>query len=542
MKRFSLIGAILLAFSVAAGAQSKNFTMGKWVETHTAILRELNRTYVDSLEVSRIERAGIDAMLEQLDPYTVYVPEEEQENFQMMLTSSYGGIGAIIYKPDVNGNVIINEPYEGSPAARAGLRCGDEIERIDTLSTHGLTSAESSENMRGKPGTTVVFKVKKLRAGDGWKAGEVIDVPVVRERIVLPSVEYVGMLNDEDGYVMLGKFTEGVGQGIRDAFNELKQQGMKRFVLDLRGNGGGLLSEAVNIVSLFVPKGSVVVTAKGRARQRETVYRTSTDPLDTQIPILVLVDSGSASASEIVSGALQDYDRATIVGTRTYGKGLVQGIRPLPYGGQLKVTTAKYYTPSGRCVQAIDYSHRNEDGSVGAIPDSLTHEFTTAHGRKVRDGGGITPDYEVKPHKYSRLTYSLVLGGIVEQYALHYVRNHASIPAVEDFHYTEYEDFVDFAKDKEFDYRSSARALFDQMKETLTEDGLTETVSKELDALEKSLDMDKVTFLRLKKEEIVPFIEEEIAVRYYFQRAGIKMRLRYDQQLHEALKQPAISW
>ena len=542
MKRFSLIGAALLALSVAAGAQSKNFTMGKWVETHTAILRELNRTYVDSLEVGRIQRAGIDAMLEQLDPYTVYVPEEEQENFQMMLTSSYGGIGAIIYKPDVNGNVIINEPYEGSPAARAGLRCGDEIEMIDTLSTHGLTSSESSENMRGKPGTTVVFKVRKLRAGPTWKAGEVIDVPVVRERIVLPSVEYVGMLNDEDGYVMLGKFTEGVGQGIRDAFNELKQQGMKRFVLDLRGNGGGLLAEAVNIVSLFVPRGSVVVTAKGRARTRESVYRTSTDPIDTEIPIVVLVDSGSASASEIVSGALQDYDRATIIGTRTYGKGLVQSIRPLPYGGQLKVTTAKYYTPSGRCVQAIDYSHRNEDGSVGAIPDSLTHEFSTTHGRMVRDGGGITPDFEVKPHKYSRLTYSLVLGGIVEQYALHFVRNHASIPAPEDFHFTEYEDFVDFAKDKEFDYRSSARALFDQMKETLEEDGLTDTVSGELAALEKSLDMDKVTFLRLKQDEIVPFIEEEIAVRYYFQKAGIQMRLRYDEQLHEALKQPAISW
>ena len=542
MKRFKLIGAALLAFCVTAGAQSRNFTMGKWVETHTAILRELSRTYVDSLEVGRIERAGIDAMLEQLDPYTMFVPEEEQEDFQMMLTSSYGGIGAIIYKPDVNGNVIINEPYEGSPAARAGLRCGDEILQIDTLSTHGLTSSESSENMRGKPGTTVVFKVKKLRAGSLWKAGEVIEVPVVRERIVLPSIEYVGMLNEQDGYVMLGKFTDGVGQGIRDAFSELKQQGMKRFVLDLRGNGGGLLSEAVNIVSLFVPKGSVVVTARGRARQRETVYRTSTDPVDTQIPILVLVDSGSASASEIVSGALQDYDRATIVGTRTYGKGLVQGIRPLPYGGQLKVTTAKYYTPSGRCVQAIDYSNRKEDGSVGAIPDSLTHEFSTTHGRKVRDGGGITPDFEVKPHKYSRLTYSLVLGGIVEQYALHYVQNHASIPAPADFHYNEYEDFVDFAKDKEFDYRSSARALFDQMKETLKEDGLTETVSEELDALKKSLDMDKVTILHLKKAEIVHFIEEEIAARYYFQRAGIEMRLRYDEQLHESLRQPAISW
>ena len=538
MKR-SLILLALAAFFFTSGqvasAQSKSFSMAKWVEVYNSILKELNRSYVDSLEVGRIQRAAIDAMLSSLDPYTLYVPQEEQEDFQMMLTNTYGGIGAVIYKPDVNGNVLINEPYEGSPAAKAGIRCGDEVLAIDGVSTHGLTSAESSDRMRGKPGTTVVLTIKKLR-------GETVDVPVVRERISLPSVEYVGMLNEADGYVLLEKFTDGVGQNIRDAYHELKAQGMKRLVLDLRGNGGGLMNEAVNIVSLFVPRGSVVVTAKGRAAGSEQVYKTTTDPVDTEIPIVVLVDSGSASASEIVSGALQDYDRATIVGTRTYGKGLVQSIRPLPYDGQLKVTTAKYYTPSGRCVQAIDYSRRNEDGSVGFIPDSLTHEFTTAHGRTARDGGGITPDFTVKGQKYSRLTYSLVLGGIVEQYALKYVQEHESIPAVEDFHYNEFEDFVAYAQDKEFDYRSSARALFDEMKKTLAEDGLTEAVSAELSALEKSLDMDKATFLRLKKDEIIPFIEEEIAVRYYFQRAGIQIRLRYDTQLHESLKQPAISW
>ncbi len=527
--------ALFLAASPFASAQSKNFTLAKWVEVYNSILKELNRSYVDSLEVGRIQRTAIDAMLSSLDPYTQYVPEEEQENFQMMLTNTYGGIGAIIYKPDVNGNVIINEPYEGSPAARNGIRCGDEVEAIDGVSTHGLTSQESSDRMRGKPGTTVVLTVKKLR-------GQTVDIPVVRERISLPSVEYVGMLNENDGYILLEKFTEGVGQDIRDAYHKLKDQGMKRLVLDLRGNGGGLMHEAVNIVSLFVPRGSVVVSSKGRDAAEERVYKTTTDPVDQEIPIVVLVDSGSASASEIVSGALQDYDRATIVGTRTYGKGLVQSIRPLPYDGQLKVTTAKYYTPSGRCVQAIDYSHRNEDGSVGFIPDSLTHEFTTAHGRKVRDGGGITPDFEVKAHRYSRLTYSLVLGGIVEQYALKYVQEHESIPAVEDFHFDEYEDFVAFASTKEFDYRSSARALFDQMKKTLEEDGLTEAVSSELSALEKSLDMDKPTFLRLKKDEVIPFIEEEIVVRYYFQEAGIRIRIRYDSQLADALKQPAISW
>ena len=535
MKRIIRVAAILafVISAVPAGAQSKSFNLGKWIEVHNAILKELNRSYVDSLEVGRIEREAVDAMLEALDPYTVYVPEEEQEDFQMMLSNAYGGIGAIIYKPDVDGNVIINEPYAGSPAAKSGLRCGDQIMEIDGTSTHGLTSSESSERMRGKPGTQVVFKVKKVRTG------EIVDVKVTRERIVMPSVEYSGMLNQSDGYIMLTKFTEGVSQDVRNAFLKLKAQGMKRFVLDLRGNGGGLMSEAVNIVSMFVPKGAVAVSSKGRTAGSNATYRTSGEPLDTEIPIVVLVDSGSASASEIVSGALQDYDRATIIGTRTYGKGLVQSIRPLPYDGQIKVTTAKYYTPSGRCVQAIDYSHRNEDGSVGHIPDSLTHTFTTAHGRTVRDGGGITPDFEVKPHNYSRLTYSLVLGGIVEQYALKYVTEHDSVDP--DFHFTDFEDFVTYAMDKEFDYRSSARAMFDQMQKTLEEDGLASAMAPQLEALKNSLDMDKATFLRLKKDEIVPFIEEEIVVRYYFQEAGIRIRLRYDQQLHEALLKPAIT-
>ena len=540
--RYFLAALAALTVSVTASAQSKSFSLGKWVELHNAILKELNRSYVDSLEVGRIEREGVDAMLSALDPYTVYVPEEEQEDFQMMLSNTYGGIGAVIYKPDVNGNVQINEPYAGSPAAKAGLRCGDEIETIDGETTHGLTSQQSSDKMRGKPGTTVVFRVKKLRGGPTWQAGDVIEVPVTRERIALPSIEYVDMLNEQDGYILMTKFTDGVGQGIRDAYNTLKKKGMKRLVLDLRSNGGGLLNEAVNIVSLFVPKGSVVVTSKGRAAGTEQVYKTTSDPIDLEIPIVVLVDSGSASSSEIVSGALQDLDRATIIGTRTYGKGLVQSIRPLPYDGQLKVTTAKYYTPSGRCVQAIDYSHRSEDGSVGHIPDSLTHEFKTLHGRTVRDGGGITPDFEVKAHKYSRLTYSIVLNGIVDQYAMKYVREHEALPTVEDFHFDAYDDFVAFAKDKEFDYRSSARALFDEMKKVLAEDGLTETMSGELAAMEKSLDMDKETFLRLKKDEIVPFIEEEIAVRYWFQEAGIKVRLRTDDQLKEAITKPAISW
>lgn len=297
------------------------------------------------------------------------------------------------------------------------------------------------------------------------------------------------------------------------------------------------MSEAVNIVSLFVPKGSLVVSSKGNSEDSKKEYRTMTEPLDTEIPIIVMIDSGSASSAEIVAGALQDMDRAVIKGKRSYGKGLVQTILPVAYNGQLKVTTAKYYTPSGRCVQAIDYSHRNEDGSVGHIPDSLTREFKTASGRIVRDGGGITPDVEIDSKDYSRLVYSLVLGGVIDQYVIDYCRRHESIPPVEEFRFTDedFEDFIRFAKTQEFDYRSGAKTLYDQMKKELVKDGLADAMNSELEALEKALEMDKERFIRLKKDEIVPFIEEELAVRYWFQEAGVKVRLRYDDQLKKAL-------
>lgn len=302
------------------------------------------------------------------------------------------------------------------------------------------------------------------------------------------------------------------------------------------------MQEAVNIVSLFVPKGSLVVSSKGNANDTRHEFRTVTDPVDTEIPIIVLVDSGSASSSEIVSGAFQDLDRATIMGSRTYGKGLVQSVRPMPYNGQLKITTAKYYTPSGRCIQAIDYSHRNEDGSVGHIPDSLTHEFKTAHGRSVRDGGGIMPDDTLTSTRYSRLVFSLVLNGIIDQYALDYARRHESIPALEDFHFSDadYADFVEFAKTKKFDYRSGAKTLFDQMKKELVRDGMDNNMKEQLDALEKCINIEKADFLNMKKDEIIPFIEEEIAVRYYYQEAGVRVRLRYDKQLKEALTKKLI--
>ncbi len=532
---FIMATAMFFAASRTVSAQSQGFKLGQWSEIQNSILMELNRSYVDSLPLDRIMRAGVDAMLEELDPYTVYIPEEENEDLQMMLSKTYGGIGAIIHKKK-DENVIINEPYADSPAQKYGLRCGDEIIAIDGVPTKGLETKESSDRMKGKPGTTVVFKVKKVHTGD------TIDVAIVRERIHFPDIEYAGMLNDTTGYILQTGFTENVSNELRVKFNDLKKQGMKRLVLDLRGNGGGLMGEAINIVSLFVPKGSLVVSSKGNTEDSRREYRTSTEPVDTEIPLIVMIDSGSASSSEIVSGALQDMDRATVMGKRSYGKGLVQSIRPLAYNGQMKVTTAKYYTPSGRCVQAIDYSNRNEDGSVGHIPDSLTHEFRTASGRIVRDGGGITPDVEIASPDYSRLVYALVLGGVIDQYAIDYVRRHENIPAVDDFHFSDedYEDFIKFAKTQEFDYRSSAKTLYDQMKKELEEDGLAESMKDELSALEKALEMDKERFIRIKKDEIIPFIEEELAVRYYFQEAGVKVRLRYDDQLKTALTKPLI--
>ena len=491
---FIMATAILLMSPLYSGAQSKEFKLGQWTEIHNGIVKELSRSYVDSLPVDKMMRKGVDAMLEQLDPYTVYIPEEENEDLQMMLSKTYGGIGAIIHKKK-DGNVIINEPYYGSPAQKYGLQCGDEILEIDGVPTIGLETKESSDRMKGKPGTTVVFKVKKVRTGD------TLDVPVIRERIHFPDIEYAGMLNDTTGYILQSGFTEGVAQQVKEKVLALKSQGMKRLVLDLRGNGGGLMSEAINIISLFVPKGSLAVSSKGKGQMKE--FHTQTEPIDTNTPITILIDGGSASASEIVSGGLQDLGRATIKGKTSFGKGLVQSIRPLPYNGQMKVTTAKYYTPSGRCVQGV----------------------------------GVKPDVEIDIPSYSRLVYSLVLSGVIDQYVLQFAREHESIPAVEDFHFSDadFEDFVAFAKTQEFDYRSSAKATFDKMKEELEEDGLVQVMSEELTALEKALEMDKERFIRLKKDEIIPFIEEEIATRYWWQEAGVKVRLRYDQQLKKAL-------
>lgn len=519
----------LLGAALVLHAQSDSFKLGQWTEIQNNIVRNLARFYVDSLPSDRMFRAGIDAMLAKLDPYTVYVPESEQENFEMMITNTYGGIGAIIYKPSKDVYVQINEPYEGSPAALAGLQCGDEIMEIDGQTTIGLDAGESSSRMKGKAGTDVVFKVRKVRTG------EIVDYRITRRRIHLPSVEYYGMLDGQTGYISQTGFTEKVSEDVKKAVLDLKKQGMKRLVLDLRGNGGGLMDEAVKILSLFVPKGTVVVTSRGT--DGTTEYKTESDPIDTKLPIMVMVDSGSASASEIVSGAIQDLDRGVVAGKRTYGKGLVQRILPVSYNGQLKVTVAKYYTPSGRCVQAKDYSHRAEDGSVGNIPDSLIHEFKTLKGRTVKDGGGITPDVIIDAKPFNRITYAVVAGGLANNWPMEYVKTHSEIGPVDEFHLSdeEYDAFVEWGAKEAFDIRSESETYYDLLVGQLKKDGMYEDAAASLEALEKIVRMEKKEALLRNRDNIRPLLEEEIVVRYYYQAAGVKIRLRTDDQLMQAL-------
>lgn len=533
MRRFNsfALAAVIMTFSIPTWGQSQNFKNGEVLEIEHAVIKELINNYVDTVKLDEILTYGIEAMLNRLDPYTVYIPEEDQEGLEMMISGTYGGIGAIIFKRPGEG-VIINEPYQGSPAVKAGLQPGDMILSIDGQDVFNLESAECSERMKGKPGTSVNFKIRKVRSGD------TVNVDVVRERIHLPDIEYAGMLNDSTGYIRLTGFTTGAAQDMRDEVVRLKKEGMRRMVLDLRGNGGGAMNEAVDIASIFLPRNTLVVSAKGRNNAKVAEYRTMIEPVDTAMPLLVLIDGASASSAEIVAGAIQDLDRGTIMGTRSYGKGLVQTIRPLPYNGQLKVTTARYYTPSGRCVQALDYSNRKQDGSVGYVPDSLRKEFRTAKGRIVKDGGGITPDVELATQEYSRIVYSLVLNGIIEEYTLDYVSKHDSIASPDDFHLSDedFEGFIKFASGKDFDYRSQAKALMDEVKKAIEDEGLAKLVGTQVDSLSKAVDLDKETIIRSNKDEIVPFIEEEIVVRYYFQPSGVKVRLRTDTQLHEALE------
>ena len=525
----ALLGSLFSPVSLTA--QSADFNMARSLEIQNNILKELVNGFVDSVSVEKLVNTGINAMLGSLDPYTEYIPEEDEKNIELLTTATYGGIGAMIKKLDTTG-VIISQPYLGSPAVKYGLEPGDVILEIDGEDVMPLNAEECSSRMKGEPGTSVRFLVRKGRSG------KTAEIEVVRERIHIPDVSYSGILKDTIGYIKIDGFTVNGSEDVRKAVVSLKEKGARRLILDLRGNGGGLLDEAVDIVSLFVPKGTLVVTQKGRANVgADMEYRTKKEPVDTLIPLMVLVNSGSASSSEIVTGAIQDLDRGYVAGTRTYGKGLVQAIRPVGYNGTMKMTIAKYYTPSGRCVQAIDYSHRNSDGSVGYVPDSLKKAFRTRLGRTVYDGGGITPDSVIASDQYSRIAISLVMNDIINDYAIKFYSEHDSIPPVMDFSLTDeqYGDFVKYAVSREFDSRSGAQVLMEDLLKSARQEELDEYIKAEAEALKAKLSISKEQMLLLKKEEIRPLVEEEIANKYYFTPGRVEAIIKSDSQLHKAV-------
>lgn len=529
VKCLTLLLLVVLA-PISSGAQSKNFKVGKSLEVQLNVLRELSYLYVDSIDADKLIMRATESILESLDPYTVIIPEEDRESLEMLTTGSYGGIGALIRK--TGDLILISEIYESSPAAKSGLLAGDIIMEIDGVSVVSMKVEECSAKMKGAPGTTVKFKIKRLR-GD-----EITDISVMREKIHFQDVAYSGMLSDTVGYIRLTGFTLGGAAQVKKALIELKKStSLKRLILDLRGNGGGLLDEAVDIVSLFVPKGTKVVSSLGRFKMADIDYYTKEDPVDTQIPLVVLVNSSSASSSEIVAGALQDLDRATIAGTRTFGKGLVQSIRDVGYNNRIKLTTAKYYTPSGRCVQAIDYSTRNEDGSVGSIPDSLIREFKTLkRGRSVFDGGGIVPDTIITPQQLSRPALALIYGDILHEFSIEYLKKRLSIdkPSLFSLSDNEYEEFVKWAALKEFDHRTSTEVEFDKLMLIAMREALYGEMKKEMEELAKRVKIPKEEVLRRGKGEIKPLLEEEIVNRYYYQRGRIESMLRNDTQVHKA--------
>lgn len=526
----AVIVLIAVAFFGFKKGDDRNFQIAKNLDIFNAIVKELDMFYVDTIDPNKTIREGIDNMLYSLDPYTVYYPENDQDELEMMVKGSYGGIGSLIrYNPKLQYTVIA-EPYEGMPAAESGLKAGDILLEIDGKDLKN--NSDVSTLLRGQVGTS--FKLKVQRPG----VKEPLEFTIVRRSIQMPTIPYYGIMEGQVGYINLSSFSGTPSKDFKNAFLDLKKQGATSLVIDLRNNGGGLLDQAVEIVNFFVPRGKTIVTTKGKIKQASNTYKTQREPLDTDIPIAVLVNSGTASSSEILSGSLQDLDRAVIVGNRTYGKGLVQVPRSLPYGGNLKITTSKYYIPSGRCVQAIDYAHRNEDGSVARIPDSLTTVFHTAAGREVRDGGGVSPDVEVKQERLPNILYYLVRDNLIFDYATDFCLKHPVIASAEKFELTDadYTDFKNKVKGADFKYDQQSEKILKTLKEAAEFEGYMKEASAEFKALENKLTHNLDRDLDYFSKDIKEMIAEEIIKRYYYQRGAIIQQLKGDNELDEAVK------
>ncbi len=513
-------------------AEERNFRVAKNLDIFNSIVKELDMFYVDTLDPDKTIRNGIDAMLYSLDPYTEYFPEDDQSELEQMLKGSYGGIGSVITWNEKLKRSMIAEPYEHMPAAEVGLKAGDVLMEIDGKDLMGKNNQEVSEMLRGQVGTS--FKLTVQRPG----TKKPLEFDIVRRSIQLPFIPYYGKLEHQIGYINLSTFSGNPSKEFKQAFLDLKKQGITSLVIDLRNNGGGLLDESIEIANFFVPRGKTLVTTKGRIAQASNTYKTLREPLDLDIPLVVLVNGGTASSSEILAGSLQDLDRAVIIGTRTFGKGLVQTTRPLPYGATMKLTTSKYYIPSGRCVQAIDYKHRNEDGSVGRIPDSLTTVFHTAAGREVRDGGGVTPDITVEPEKLPNILFYLVNDNLVFDYATQYCLKHPTIPEPEKFEVTDadYAEFKEQVKKADFKYDQQTEKILKNLKEMAEFEGYLEDASEEFKALEGKLQHNLDRDLDYFSRQIKEMIAQEIVKRYYYQRGSIIQQLKEDKDLKEAVK------
>lgn len=535
MKKTSLLSFLLLLipFIIFAQNQTSNrtFRISKNLNIYNSIFRELDMFYVDTLNYDKIVRTSIDKMLGNLDPYTVYIPEEETEDLTFMTTGEYAGIGALIMKK--GDDIVVSEVYEGMPAQRNGIRAGDIILEVDGQKTTGMSVDKVSALLRGIPNTQIKIKIKRY----GEK--KIIEKKFIREKIQIKPIVYAGQVAEKIGYIQLGEFTDGAAFELKSSLNELvKNYHITSLVLDIRSNGGGLVDEAVKILGYFLPKGTEVVTTRGKNKELDRIYKTPTEPIYPDMKLAILVNRSSASASEILAGAIQDLDRGVIIGERTFGKGLVQNIRAINFGGHLKVTTAKYYIPSGRCIQAIDYNHRNEDGSVGYVPDSLTSEFSTRNGRKVRDGGGIVPDILTDSSQKLNIAHYIYAQNLYFDFATQYAYQHPSIAPPDSFELSEkdFNDFVNFLKERKFTYTSQTEKYYNQLYQIAEIEGLDSIAQPEFEALKKKLTPDIDKNIQANKNDIVDFLSLEIIKRYYFQKGQIQYSLRNDNDLQSALE------